>query len=666
MMLLAAIVLAQSATAETVVRDQAATSTPGAERVTRADLEAFNANNAADAVSRLAGVDVQGSSLKRDRAERISLRGLDPRYTLVLVDGERLVGDDGAVDLSAIPPELIERIDVFKGPQAVLLGGDAMGGVVNVVTKKKVKQPRLEGLGRYGSFRSATASVTGQTRLGSSDLTAAARFERSDGWTDAVEVDRDLRQATPRSDPRGTDKGAAQVSFTQRPAEGHEVRSTARVTGALTHRDQQLEKYVERGTRVGQQAALGLDGDVAWRWNIPSRGQLESSLRVLRQAQTRDETSALALRQSGRDVGTTLRTVDEGWVHWLVNARTAWKYGVERHTFSLVGQARYERRDAHHLARNEARDVTGLPLQLAAVHEPARTFAKDELFGSLAVLESFRVTDAIDWDVGGRVDASTVWGAFVSPSTSLTVRPTAWLSVSGKLGRGHKMPSFDARTRAPTPTLDANGTKWLAGNPDLRPEAAWSADLSAEVKPGKRFSLAITGFGALVTDKLQKVVVENYNETGLPLEREANVGRVRSVGVEASMRAQPIDGLTLFTNVTWLQARNQDLGTPLDRVAPLIVNGGAQWTVPRLASRLSLNARYTAARPRVDGTGAFAIEGPEPALLWLDARIDQPLGPHLDVFAEAFNLSNTTWDRDGDGDSDLPPFHLFVGLRARL
>lgn len=68
----------------------------------------------------------------------VSLRGLGAQRTLILLNGRRLAKDgvDGSVDLNLIPMAAVERIDVLKDSSAALYGSDAMGGVINVITKK--------------------------------------------------------------------------------------------------------------------------------------------------------------------------------------------------------------------------------------------------------------------------------------------------------------------------------------------------------------------------------------------------------------------------------------------------------------------------------------------------------------------------------------------------
>lgn len=73
---------------------------------------------------------------------RVSLRGIGPQSTLVLLNGRRVVaggtGADDSVDLSAIPSNVIERVEILKDGASAIYGSDAIGGVVNIITRKRL------------------------------------------------------------------------------------------------------------------------------------------------------------------------------------------------------------------------------------------------------------------------------------------------------------------------------------------------------------------------------------------------------------------------------------------------------------------------------------------------------------------------------------------------
>lgn len=111
--------------------------------VTREELEQKQFSNIAEAIADVPGVDVRAGTGKTGGLN-ISIRGMPSSYTLILIDGRRqnASGDVtpngfGETATSFIPPlSAIERIEVIRGPMSTLYGSDAMGGVINIITRR--------------------------------------------------------------------------------------------------------------------------------------------------------------------------------------------------------------------------------------------------------------------------------------------------------------------------------------------------------------------------------------------------------------------------------------------------------------------------------------------------------------------------------------------------
>jgi outer membrane receptor protein involved in Fe transport len=114
----------------------------------------------------------------------ISLGGLPPNYTLVLVDGVRLLTDHmhTGQNVDVIPPDFIERIEIMRGAASAQYGSDAIGGIVNIVTRRGGDRPEADAgasAGNYDTFEGSAAALgpAGERVR----LAAFANWKQSDG-----------------------------------------------------------------------------------------------------------------------------------------------------------------------------------------------------------------------------------------------------------------------------------------------------------------------------------------------------------------------------------------------------------------------------------------------------------------------------------------------------
>ncbi|MGL6028000.1 MAG: TonB-dependent receptor domain-containing protein, partial [Vibrio sp.] len=124
------------------------------EVVTRQQIDAIQAQSLSDVLRRLPGVQVANQGGSAQGAE-LYLRGRATKNTLVLVNGVRIgSATTGAANLSAIPLNGVERIEVLRGPRAAVYGSDAVSGVINIITTKgKSGQSSVKtGVGSFGAY----------------------------------------------------------------------------------------------------------------------------------------------------------------------------------------------------------------------------------------------------------------------------------------------------------------------------------------------------------------------------------------------------------------------------------------------------------------------------------------------------------------------------------
>jgi vitamin B12 transporter len=104
--------------------------------ITRADLQRMQVRQVADALRSLPGVTV-GRTGAYGNFTQVRIRGAEGNHTLVLIDGvEANNTTDGELDFSNLSADDIERIEVIRGPMSALYGSNAVGGVINIVTRR--------------------------------------------------------------------------------------------------------------------------------------------------------------------------------------------------------------------------------------------------------------------------------------------------------------------------------------------------------------------------------------------------------------------------------------------------------------------------------------------------------------------------------------------------
>jgi vitamin B12 transporter len=148
--------------------------------LTRADIEASQAPDLLDLLSRQAGIDIARTG-GPGQASTVFMRGSNSNHTLVLVDGIRVnAATQGIIDFAHLPLAQIERIEIVRGPRAALWGSDAIGGVIHIFTRDPA-QAFFEA--RAGSYRRAGVSAGLGAQRGQSSVGIAAGSEDLRGFS---------------------------------------------------------------------------------------------------------------------------------------------------------------------------------------------------------------------------------------------------------------------------------------------------------------------------------------------------------------------------------------------------------------------------------------------------------------------------------------------------
>jgi vitamin B12 transporter len=158
--------------------------------INAATLQANAGRSIAQILNEQAGLYLPGSLSNAGTVPSIYMRGASSGRTLILIDGIP-VGDPSMIsnefDLNLVPLNLIERIEILKGAQSTLYGSDAIGGVINIITKNK-SIPSLSGDFSTGSYGTRKINLQHSKSLGKFNYAVGFGNEAATGFSSATDM----------------------------------------------------------------------------------------------------------------------------------------------------------------------------------------------------------------------------------------------------------------------------------------------------------------------------------------------------------------------------------------------------------------------------------------------------------------------------------------------
>lgn len=150
--------------------------------IEREELERLQATDLSEVLRMRAGLDI-GRNGGPGQATSLFMRGTDSNHTLVMIDGVRMnPATIGGAAIYNLDPELIERIEIVKGPRSSLYGSDAIGGVINVITRRASQGMQADASASAGSHGSNRFSAGWRRADGDLRYGLNASLYESDGY----------------------------------------------------------------------------------------------------------------------------------------------------------------------------------------------------------------------------------------------------------------------------------------------------------------------------------------------------------------------------------------------------------------------------------------------------------------------------------------------------
>jgi outer membrane cobalamin receptor len=496
-------------------------------RVIEVDERAGENARVEDLLESVPGVHVRRFGGPGAPAE-VSIRGSSAAQVVVLLDGVRLNSPQtGGVDLSTVPVSLLERIEVSRGGGSVQAGSDAIGGVVNLVTRGASARRETRAGGAVGSFDTwqGQASQTGRL-LGLETLVGYDVFKTSGDW-----------EFETLSGPIPDDTDSAD-RINNRSEHHAALVKLARDVGAATRIELSDQLFHASDGRPGPDQASGgaLRGQSAVGHQRRTRNVAQLHVQAVGVSRARVDAELRAFHRFDRsrfrddsfspEVDTDDRNSSYGGRAGLSRS-FAWR-GIAQEPSAGV-ELRRDELDPQG-AGYRARRVLGVFLQ----HE-------------IALLEGrARVVPAL------RFDETQGFGSEWIPRVGIAASPLPWLELLANAERAYRVPNFDELY------FDEGSVR---GNPDLRPED--SADLDAGLRVGvaggrwlREASLEAAFFYGEIEDT---IVFQNINDTVLA----TNVSDARTRGVEVGGSIELPGGLAVSGSYTYLDSEVRSSDSPL-------------------------------------------------------------------------------------------------------
>lgn len=496
---------------------------------------------------------------RRAGISSLYLRGADPNFTLIMLDGIPLNDSTnqrgGSVDLSAIPIDQIERVEIVRGPLSAFYGSEAMAGAINLITQSADTTSYLRLLGEGGRFDYLKGLVQAGGSLGpfftNFSLSHAKNGEQ-------IEDDRFSQTAVGWNVSLDTDANWS-IRLT-----GQYTDLAVRIfpEGSGGPRLALLRKTEKRETHeflTGFTASL----------HSPAGWQHQLFLSASRRVQDIDHPGILLSPMVFQLPPSTFTTRYDRFQARLTETWTI----TPQWTFSLGGQITHEQ---------GKRDGTQDLSSFGGLSNDPVDFSLHRTFGGTFVELTATAWQKLTLNTGARLDLSENVQPRISSRYGAKYQLLPLLYIRGGYGKGFKLPSL------------ASLGDPIIGNADLKPETSTGWDLGLEYHtPNNEFIATIEYFH----NRFNKLIDLDPDLLNQGLFQLTNLDEALTKGMEFSLTLSPKAPVSFQANLTYLTTRVKETGASL-RNRPKW--RGGFWLNFQVFPKVSLSSRVTFVSSRLD------------------------------------------------------------------
>jgi outer membrane receptor for ferrienterochelin and colicins len=619
------------------------------EVVTREEIEQTHARDLSQALEHVPGLLLRETHGKQ--GQEVWMQGFDSDRVLVLINGERVTATTGStVDLSQVMTANIERIEVVKGATSALYGSDAMGGVINVITRP-CEQPTCltvqADAGSYGAANRNDAALGGA--LGAAHATAEMGMRRS-GWD--FQVTTDLREyegfdfdpTTYATDGDRRTRWNLDARLAIRPAPRVELSVTP--TYLRESKERPFSVFVP-----GVGDSLRAYRDDVERWHVSAAADVRTGsgahLKTTLVHDRMDDNSA-------EDVVTSPQVDNERLAFLtLSRAEVQWDFPtMERHQLTMGASAGRQTLEQEQIQRGVSSTVTVQEIEPNAKQDTYDGYLQDDI----------TLSSRLEVLPGVRYQYDSDFGPFVAPKINVLIKASPNVNVRFGYGKGYRAPNLKERFYF----FDHSSLGYMViGNPGLKPESSDSFQAGVGLSNGG----SLRGDLNVFHNRIEDLIVTELNPTesaaaGLQIFDYQNVGHAVTRGAEVSATWQPRPSVGSKAGYTYLWAKNTDSNTWLTQRPKHQVKGGLDLRHPNWGTSLSLRTIYQS-EEFMDETNTQT----SPGWITVDVTVNQEVFANTTMFVGVDNLGDVHRNPGGVANEDnRPPVGRFIyaGVRVTL
>lgn len=614
------------------------------EVVTAAEIEKTRAKNIKEALEYIPGLFFAESHGKKGQV--ISIQGFNSDRILVLINGERQTTPTGSsIDLTQINTTDIDRIEIVKGASSALYGSEAMGGVINIITKTPPQGTHLKLGTNVGSYLAASDSnppdifnlyedFSINKEIWNFKLTSDFKTDKGfDFDTTDVDTDGDKLETTNITAKIGlTPKASWDTSLSLQ----YFLENKKRLyTGNVPGIGKVINQYLEESDRFKSSWSycFTFNNEAQFKSNIYHEIFSDTSIEDIVASPQTDQKRIAEINLMGSEFQFDLP----------VGENQKYTFG----TSTLFGEMNQEIKKEGFTASSTTKEI------------PKGSDTKNYSFYFQPDIKLNAWCEVVP---GIRYQYDSDFGSFTAPKINISLKPMDALIIRFGYGLGYRVPNLKERYYF----FDHSAIGYqVMGNIDLQPEQSQNFQAGFDYKFNDKFTIQLNIFLNLIKNLIDtEIDIEQSETKGLQIFTYKNIRRAETNGFESTLEYCFKKNIKGTLGYNFLNAYDKDTENYLTKTSKHQIKAGFEYTIESWQSELLIHWVYQSKQYVDEGNTLTS-----PAWNTLDIRWNKKFGKYISSFAGLKNVLNVHRDTNATGNIDFRPStgrNLYIGMEYNV